>query len=71
MIMENTDIPIDFTGVVFLYMTPNGLRIDVGRITDSPIGSILNFIVQDGIIKAKFGEKYDESGLLIYSYYYS
>ena len=69
--MENQDIPKDYSGIISLYMGFDGLHIETGRIQYSPLGSILYFIVKDGLIEAKFVEKFDEEGHLIYSYYYN
>lgn len=69
--MKNPDIPKNYTGIVHLYLSSQGLEIEAERITSSPIGSILVFIVQNGIIAAKYVEKYDDVGLLIYSFHYN
>ena len=69
--MENTDVPKNYTGIVNFYLTSRGFWAEAGKISNNPMGSVLVFIVQKGIIEAKYVEKYDQDGILIYSIHYN
>ena len=69
--MNKIEIPDNYSGIVNLYMSSDGLEIEKETPSKPPLGSILVFIVDNGELLAKYVEKYDEKGKLVYSYHYN
>ena len=69
--MENTEIPENYSGIINLYMSSDGLEIEKEKLSKIPIGSILVFIVENGELLGQYVEKCDKKNSLVYSYHYS
>lgn len=69
--MNKIEIPDNYSGIVNLYMSSDGLEIEKETLSKPSLESILVFLCEYGEMLARYIEKYDEKEAIIYSYHYN